>query len=243
MQAPEQPLYEKVKDYVLCQIRAGSWQPGHRIPSENELVLLLGISRMTANRALRELTAAGHLERRQGLGTFVASRPARSELLQIRDIADEIAARGHRHQAQVLLLERISSPADVQARLELAQPRPVFHSMIVHFEEGVAVQLEERFVNPALVPDYGQQDFTVVTPSDYLLRVTPVSEIEQEVRAEPAGAVVAGRLDIPTGAACLIVERRTWSGRIVATFSRFTYAGSRCALGSRYRPGGQGTAR
>ena len=51
------PLYAKVKDHILGQIRAGVWAAGSRVPSENQLVETFGISRMTANRALRELTA------------------------------------------------------------------------------------------------------------------------------------------------------------------------------------------
>lgn len=60
------PLYEKVKEYVLANIGNGQWQTDHRLPSENELVAMLGVSRMTVNRALRELTAAGILVRIQG---------------------------------------------------------------------------------------------------------------------------------------------------------------------------------
>ena len=47
------PLYAKVKDHILENIRSGAWAPGFRVPSENELVESFGISRMTANRALR----------------------------------------------------------------------------------------------------------------------------------------------------------------------------------------------
>ena len=48
-----QPLYAKVKDHILAQIRNGVWEPGARVPSENQLVESFSVSRMTANRALR----------------------------------------------------------------------------------------------------------------------------------------------------------------------------------------------
>eukprot|EP01037_Dinobryon_pediforme_P037446 gene37446-44920_t len=56
-------LYESVKRMILSRIASGAWPPKHRIPSENELVAHLGVSRMTINRALRELAADGHLLR------------------------------------------------------------------------------------------------------------------------------------------------------------------------------------
>ena len=90
------PLYARVKDHILGNIRSGAWAPGQRVPSENELVESFGISRMTANRALRELMAEGFLSRVPGVGTFVREAPALSSLVELRNIAEEIAQRGHR---------------------------------------------------------------------------------------------------------------------------------------------------
>ncbi|RUZ58861.1 GntR family transcriptional regulator, partial [Mesorhizobium sp. M7A.F.Ca.US.007.01.1.1] len=63
------PLYEKEKDYILANIGTGRWGKDRKLPSENELVASLGVSRMTVHRALRELTSAGFLIRLQGVGT------------------------------------------------------------------------------------------------------------------------------------------------------------------------------
>jgi len=79
-------LYEKVKRHVVERIQAGEWVSGARVPSENELVQSLGVSRMTVHRALRELSSQGLLARVQGVGTFVAPAHAKSELLEVRDI-------------------------------------------------------------------------------------------------------------------------------------------------------------
>ncbi len=97
-----QALYRRAKDYVQDQLRAGVWKPGDLISSENQLVQELGISRMTVNRALRELTEEGHLVRISGVGTFVAESKPQSNLLRITNIADEILARGHSYTCRVL---------------------------------------------------------------------------------------------------------------------------------------------
>src|SRR3546814_5695983 len=85
--------------YIVTRILGGDWPEGNRVPSENELTRELSVSRMTVHRALRELTTEGWLERVQGAGTFVAPPKPQSEVLDIRNIAEEIAARGHRHSA------------------------------------------------------------------------------------------------------------------------------------------------
>ena len=64
--------YIQVKNHILDGIRDLKWLEGERVPSENELVKACDVSRMTARRAVKELTLDGVLFSRQGKGTFVA---------------------------------------------------------------------------------------------------------------------------------------------------------------------------
>ena len=149
---------------ITERIDSGEWQPRHRIPSESELVRDLGVSRMTINRALRELTMDGRLIRVQGVGTFVAEPKPISALFEVRNIADEIASRGHHHSAQVLTLRKEKANADIAQSLGMRNGDVVFHSVLVHAEDDMPVQIEDRFVVPASAPDYLAQDFATQTP-------------------------------------------------------------------------------
>ncbi len=170
------PLYAEVKQHILTRVRSGEWPPDHRIPSESELVEQLGVSRMTVNRALRELSLEGVLVRMQGRGSFVSGGNSRSDVFAVTNIADEIRGRCHDYNAQVLLLDTLKATPDVADLLELPIGSPVFHSIIVHSENDVPIQLEDRFVNPLVVPDYLKADFTQVTPNEVLSAVVPWSE-------------------------------------------------------------------
>ena len=75
-------LYEQVKDHIARKIQEGAWRAGDRLPSESELVTQFGISRMTVNRALRELVEQGRIVRMAGVGSFVAEEKPQSTLLQ-----------------------------------------------------------------------------------------------------------------------------------------------------------------
>jgi len=235
MQAPI-PLYQQVKSYIEAHIASGQWPPDMKIPSENKMVAALGVSRMTVNRALRELAAEGHLLRVQGVGTFVAPRKPQSALLEIRSIADEIRARGGRHTARVLRLAREPAPDEVAAAMQLASGAAVFHSILVHCENDRPVMLADRFVDPALAPQYLEQDFSAVTPSQYLMAVVPLTEAEHVIEAQLPDRAVQAYLKISAREPCLVLTRRTWSHGRVATRSRFTYPGSRYQLGGRFRP-------
>ena len=89
-----QPLFRKIKQYILGRIEKGEWKTGAKISSEAELVAHFSTSRMTVNRAVRELTAEGRLVRKQGKGTYVASLKPKSAFLEISSIAQEIRKSG-----------------------------------------------------------------------------------------------------------------------------------------------------
>ncbi len=228
------PLYARVKQMISAQIHTGVWPPHHRVPSESELVSQLGFSRMTINRALRELTAEGLLVRMQGVGTFVAEPKGQSALFEVHNIADEIAARGHRHHCLVVLLAEEKAGAERAMALDVREGERVFHSVIVHFENDVPVQIEDRYVNATVAPDYLAQDFTVATPYAYLMQIAPMSEGEHVVEAILAEPAECKLLQIERGEPCLLIRRRTWSGRRTVTVARLLYPGSRHRLEGRF---------
>ena len=65
---PLLPRYQQVKEFILSRIDSGELQTEMKIESENRLVELLGVSRMTVNRALRELTSEGRLTEKAAIG-------------------------------------------------------------------------------------------------------------------------------------------------------------------------------
>lgn len=66
------PLYDQLKDHLLGLIAEGRVSVDGRIPSEERLAKLYGISRMTARQALQALAEEVPLVRLKGKGTFLA---------------------------------------------------------------------------------------------------------------------------------------------------------------------------
>jgi GntR family histidine utilization transcriptional repressor len=93
--------YARVKQHLRDALATGRWPPGTLMPSEAELVAQFGVSRMTVNRALRELQTEGLVERTQGVGTFAAQLGRVASQLTIRDLHEEISERGHQHRSVV----------------------------------------------------------------------------------------------------------------------------------------------
>ncbi len=238
------PLYERIKRGILRKIESGAWGRDQRIPSENELVRALGVSRMTINRAFTELAEEGVLVRIHGVGTFVGGTggdaPAQAPLMEIRNIAEEIAERGHRYGALLLCREVALAPEEIAAEFGLKPKHRLFHTIIVHRENDLPVQLEDRYVDPVLAPAYLDQDFARVTPTAYLMAAAPLTEGEHVVEAVLARDWECRQLAIEPTEPCLLVRRRTWSkGRLVSV-ARLLYPSMRYRLGGRFEAGAGG---
>ena len=121
------PIFQRIKDYLVGEIASGRWKEGDLVPSEQALVRQFGVSRMTVNRAVRELTAEQVLTRRQGSGTYVAPQKYQATLVEIRNIADEVRARGHRHRSSLHLLEATPASEALALQFGLAPDAPLYH--------------------------------------------------------------------------------------------------------------------
>lgn len=231
----QSPLYQKVKAFVVRSIDEGTWAPHGRIPSEHDLVDRLGVSRMTVHRALRELTAEGRLYRVQGVGTFVAAPKPETAFLEVRNIADEIRSRGGEHSCEVLCLRAEPAEEEIAAGMGLAVGTEVYHAVLLHKDRGLPIQHADRYVNPAVAPGFLAQDFTRVTPNEYLFAVAPATEAEHVVEAVMPDARTRKLLQMPEGEPCVVLHRTTWVGSTVATRNRLTYPASRFRIRGRFR--------
>jgi GntR family histidine utilization transcriptional repressor len=231
----EAPAYEQVKSWVRQHIASGEWRPGAAVPSEAALMEQFAISRMTANRALRELAAEGLVTRVQGSGTRVAELHRISSPLVIRDIHEEVVERGHVHTARVLLAAEDKADAALADAFGLRPGARLFHTVLVHAENGVAIQYEDRWVNPAAAPDYLRTDFTQVSPTLHLLQHAPLTEASYCIEACLPTAQEAKELGIKRGEPCLSMKRRTVSGGHVASVARLLYPGTRYSIAGEFQ--------
>ena len=221
------PPYQSIKAYILARIHAGEWVEGVQVPSEKELARKFDVARMTVNRALRELTAEQILTRAQGSRTFVARSKYESTLVTIRNISDEVVARGHRHHTTMLHIGASIADAALADEMRVSTGSPVFHSRVLHLENDEPVQLEEGWVDPAVAPEYGLQDFANTTPSQYLVRVAPLQRVEYRIEAATPGADARALLAMVESEPCIVLHRRTWSNGLVASISILWHPGYR----------------
>ena len=229
------PLYTKVKDYVLAGITNGSWGSGERVPSENELVDLCKVSRMTARRALQELLSEGTLIRIKGKGSFVAQEKQQSSLLQIRSISSEIKEQGLVHHSKLLYCDVLDADSLACKGLNISDNQQCGHSQLLHFQDDRPIQLEYRWVNLAVAPDYASQNFNQKTPSEYLSSIAPVTEAEHQVEAIIGDKEIRNLLQVKENEAVLLLERKTWCNGKLVSYAKLYHPGNSYRLGTKFK--------
>ena len=219
--APASTLSARIRDEIEGRILSGEWRPGHRIPFEQDLAARYGCARMTVNKALASLAAAGLIERRRRAGSFVAQPAAEQAPMAIADFAAEAGRRGLSYAHEILFrrLDRRAGTLRLRAR---------------HRIGGVAVAIEERTIHLAAAPGADTADFAATPPGTWLLRHVPWTEAEHVLSAHNADPATAAALEVAPGAACLVLERRTWNSAAAVTAVRLIHAGERHRFAGRF---------
>ena len=243
------PAYQRIKNAILDNIHSGKWQAGNAISTEMALAEEFGVSRMTVNRALKELSEERVLERRQGSGTFVAQQQFNHTFVEVRNIAQDLKSANRDYKAQVVSkrcltaamindelrrkfgLETVVKPSgvkEVDVSKDIDSEAAVLYEVkIIHFADGKPIQFEERWVDALKVPKFIEQDFSVVNTSDYLIAKSPLERGSYTIRALAAPDEIAALLQIARQSPTLVLCRQTYSAGQVLTFVKMWHAGDR----------------
>lgn len=229
-------LHQRILTEIEDKIISGEWQPGTRIPFEHELTAQYGCSRMTVSKALTQLANAGLIERRRKAGSFVSRPHSQSAVLEIQEIRNEVAALGLPYRYEITSLRQRRATAADRKLMNLPASGTVVEVTCTHFAGPRPFCLEERLINLKAVPEAAAEDFAELAPGPWLLRQVPWTNAEHRIRGTGADAGAAAAFKLPEGAACLVVERRTWSADQPVTFVRLTYPGDGHELVARFAP-------
>jgi GntR family histidine utilization transcriptional repressor len=229
-------LYQRIRSDIEGHILSGEWPPGHRVPFEHELMESYSCSRMTVNKVLSGLAAAGLVERRRRAGSFVSRPKVHSAVLQIPDLKAEVESRGERYGYKLLERQKHAATRQDRARLEVELRTPVLALRCLHEAEKQPFAFEDRLLNVKAVPESLQQDFSMVAPSTWLVDHVPWTEAEHRISACNADKSLAVVLKIEEGTACLVIERRTWRNGEPITAVRLVHPGPLYDLTARFTP-------
>ena len=231
---PRLALHDRIRTDIEGRILSGALTPGDKLPSELELMAQYGCSRMTVSKALTALSGAGLLQRRRRAGTVVAPRPTETMVLDVPDLAVEIARRGQAYRFRLISREIRGPRPDDDREGGLAGAGPLLFVRGVHYADEVPMAYEERHISLEAVPEIAEADFSHESPGSWLLRHIPWTEAENRIGAIGAQEAWAGLLNIAPGSACLSIERKTWRGDEGITLVRQKFVAGSFELVARF---------
>ncbi|MCQ4769867.1 GntR family transcriptional regulator [Intestinimonas massiliensis] len=154
------PGYMKIQHYVSEKIRSGEYPVGGKIPSETELAEQFSVSRITANKAIKEMALMGLLERVRGRGTFVCAHPHLSTSAKAFASAVKLDVTGSRHH-QLLQFRVMGAYPELAERAKVAEGTPFYEIILANKDGERNESLDYTYIPCSLIDD--------ITPTlDYL---------------------------------------------------------------------------
>jgi len=138
----QNPLYQQLMRRLKNDVTAGVYPAGGRIPSEQALCDLYGVSRVTVRKAMLDLVQEGLLVRRQGKGTFVADERLTRDLQHITSFTDACAGMGRTASSRVVDLRREPARPEDVARLHVPEDAEVIQLCRLRLCDNEPVMME-----------------------------------------------------------------------------------------------------
>jgi len=205
---------------------------GDAIPSERQLTVELGVSRLTVRAALDELVREGYLVRRRGAGTFVAE-PKVAKGMTTSSFSEDMRQRGLTPASRTLELEVVAAGARLGRILHVSPSEPVVAAKRLRLADGEPMAIELLHVRAPIVPgltalDLEQESFYELLEHRYEIAIAGGTQtVEPTVTNEEESAA----LGVPLHSPALLFERvtRAPNGEVVE-FTVSTYRGDRYRL-------------
>lgn len=232
----EGPVWLQIRRAVAQRILSGAWAPGARVPAELDLTRHFRTSRMTVSKAIQSLAGEGMLQRRRKIGTVVSERAQERPVFEIWDTADIITRAGGVYSYRLLECAAVRDDDERRDLLQVGDTAPLLWIRCLHLSDDAPFQLEERLVNVGAAPGIADVNLEDTAPGPWLVAHVPWTQAEHTISACEAGPAESAALHLRAGAACLVVERRTWNGDVPVTLARLWHPGAQHRLKGRFEP-------
>ena len=191
------PAYQRIQSAIRKRINAGHLRPGDAVSSERDLAKLHQVSLMTARHALASLEHEGLVERRRGIGTFVAA--PKIHFNKLMSYTEQMAARSLTAASKILSLKAVESEPEVAARLSLPADEPLVELKRLRHAADEPFALETCYLSQKEFPGLlatplGRESLFAVLERNYAVKL---GYADEEVDATAADPEMAELLGIP----------------------------------------------
>lgn len=218
---------------------------GDAIPSERQLGVDLGVSRLTARAALDDLVREGYLVRRRGAGTFVAEPKVPKGGIDITSFSEDMRARGLTPASRTIELRMIPAGARLGRILHVSPSEPVVAAKRLRLADGEPMAIELLHVRSSLVPGLTGEDLEESSFYELLVNRFDLAIVGGTQTVEPTvtNEEESQALGVPLHSPALLFERVTRTAEAeVVEYTQSTYRGDRYRIVTEIGVGGRSLA-
>jgi GntR family transcriptional regulator len=205
------PAYQRIQSEIRKVISAGELRPGDLVTSERELARVHEVSLMTARHALASLEREGVVERRRGVGTFVAA--PKIHFNKLMSYTEQMGSRSLRASSKILFAKIIDDEEEATARLSLAPKSGVLKLIRLRRAAGEPFALETCYLPAAqfsglVAAPLQRESLFAILERDYKVEL---GYSDEEVDATAADRRTAALLSVPKGEPLLRIRQVIYS--------------------------------
>jgi GntR family transcriptional regulator len=203
------PRYHRIAEELRARIAGGELRPGARLPNQRRLALDFGVTLMTLRQALEVLEREHLIDRRHGLGTFVAAPSIDYDILQLRRFAGDLRAQGESVSTRLLATRFVIADRRASAALELAPRARVLEIDRLRLVDGRPLSLQRSFLPAPIGEELAKADLAATSlrqALEFKLGIT-IERARESVSAVRLGRREARELGCASGVPAFESER------------------------------------
>ncbi|MGB7317054.1 MAG: GntR family transcriptional regulator [Planktotalea sp.] len=202
--------WKEVRDQIRASILNRTYAPGDKLPRDADIAAQLGCARSTVQRAMRDLSDAGIVERKRKGGTNVRADPVTRATLDIPITRREVEKRGSVYGYQLIDQRFAEVPIEIAGKFEQPEPSTMLRVRALHLSDHKPHIYEDRWISTKTVPDIIDVDLNRESANEWLVRNKPYTRCTLRFYAISSDEALSETLNIPEGSALLVIERTTW---------------------------------
>lgn len=205
------PMYMQIKEILRKRILNGTYKEHQKMPSEAEMMINFGVSRITVRQAIGDLEKEGLIFKRHGKGTYVSKPKASQTLTQLEGFGEAMKPHGYETTAHLISGKLITPDIHVTSQLNLPKDTQVVEIRRLRYlnREPISVDVSyfsQEIGERLLKEDFVSRDIFMILENDYGF---PLGNADMQIESILADSTLAELLKIDVGAPILKIERLT----------------------------------
>lgn len=207
------PMYTQIKEILRTRILDGTYKSHEQMPSESELTLSFGVSRITVRQALGDLQKEGLIFKIHGKGTYVSQPKAFQNLGKLQGFGEAMASMGYETFSQVVSYKIIPADKTISQKLALDKNEMVSEIRRVRYLNRAPISLDVSYLPKEIgerlnKEDLAYRDIFLILENDYGYSL---GQADLQIEAMLADESLGGLLNLEEGSPVLRIERLTFT--------------------------------